>query len=78
MTGDEQRRLKLFISYAHEDDALREKLDAHLAQLRRDDLIEEWHEDIAYSLTNFWFKQSPMENEGIPFKSEDVLNRLGG
>lgn len=36
--------LKLFISYAHDDDDLRSVLLDHLAQLRRDGLIEAWHD----------------------------------
>jgi Tfp pilus assembly protein PilF len=36
--------LELFISYAHEDDALREELVKHLTQLRNDGLIKEWHD----------------------------------
>jgi len=36
--------VKLFYSYAHEDEALRDKLDKHLAQLKRDKVIESWHD----------------------------------
>jgi Flp pilus assembly protein TadD len=36
--------LELFISYAHEDDLLREELVKHLTQLRKDGLIKEWHD----------------------------------
>lgn len=35
---------KLFISYAHEDDAWREALCKHLSQLERDGLIEPWND----------------------------------
>ena len=31
---------RIFISYAHEDDALRERLRAHLSQLERDGLVK--------------------------------------
>jgi hypothetical protein len=34
--------VRIFISYAHEDDALRERLRAHLSQLERDGLVEAW------------------------------------
>jgi hypothetical protein len=37
-------RLTLFISYAHEDEALRQQLDKHLATLRREGLVEAWHD----------------------------------
>lgn len=36
------RPLRVFISYAHEDDELREKFARHLRQLQRDGLIEGW------------------------------------
>ncbi len=35
--------IKVFYSYSHKDDALRERLAAHLAILERQDLIEDWH-----------------------------------
>jgi TIR domain len=38
------RRPKVFISYSHADDELRRPLEAHLAQLRRQGLIESWWE----------------------------------
>ena len=44
MTEGGTKKLKVFISYAHKDDELREKLVTHLAQLRNDGLIEEWHD----------------------------------
>jgi tetratricopeptide (TPR) repeat protein len=34
--------VRIFISYAREDDALRERLRAHLSQLERDSLVEAW------------------------------------
>ena len=34
--------VRIFISYAHEDDDLRERLRAHLSQLERDGLVEAW------------------------------------
>jgi cellulose biosynthesis protein BcsQ len=41
--------LKLFISYSHHDEHLRNQLDAHLAGLSRLGLIESWHDrQIAY------------------------------
>lgn len=38
------RALNVFISYAHEDEALRDKLEKQLAILRRQGLIETWHD----------------------------------
>jgi tetratricopeptide (TPR) repeat protein len=35
---------RVFISYSHEDEALRASLDKHLSQLRHDGLIESWHD----------------------------------
>lgn len=36
--------LSLFISYSHRDDALRQRLDAHLALLRRQQVFDVWHD----------------------------------
>ena len=36
--------LKLFYSYAHEDEQLREKLETALALLKRQQYIESWHD----------------------------------
>ena len=36
--------LTLFLSYAHEDDSFRKDLEKHLASLRREGLVEEWHD----------------------------------
>src|SRR5215469_11139240 len=36
-------RLNLFVSYAHEDEEFREKLDAQLSQLLRSG-VDEWHD----------------------------------
>ena len=38
------RPAKLFYSYAHEDEALRDELDKHLAILRRQGIISSWHD----------------------------------
>lgn len=41
----EQRRpITGFCSYSHQDDALREQLDRHLASLKREGLIDVWHD----------------------------------
>ncbi len=39
-----QTGLTLFISYAHEDESFRKDFDKHLAALRREGLVEEWHD----------------------------------
>lgn len=36
--------LILFLSYAHEDEPFRRELEKHLAGLRREKLVEEWHD----------------------------------
>jgi hypothetical protein len=36
--------VRLFISYSHKDEALREKLGDHLAALRREGVIDLWHD----------------------------------
>jgi len=35
---------KVVFSYSHKDEALRKELEAHLAPLRREGLIEIWHD----------------------------------
>jgi len=39
-----ERPLKLFISYSHADEKLRERLHVHLAALHNDGLISTWHD----------------------------------
>lgn len=36
--------IRLFYSYAHADEELRDQLAKHLSQLKREELIEEWHD----------------------------------
>ena len=36
--------VKLFFSYSHKDEALRDQLETHLAMLRNQGLIESWHD----------------------------------
>jgi hypothetical protein len=40
----EALRVKVFVSYAHRDERLREELEKHLSPLRRSALIETWHD----------------------------------
>lgn len=42
--GREPRPVRLFYSYSHEDERYRKRLEVHLAALRRQGLIEEWHD----------------------------------
>lgn len=35
---------KVFYSYAHEDEMLRKELERHLSPLRREGLIQDWHD----------------------------------
>lgn len=39
-----EQGVELFISYAHEDEALRERLGKHLSSLRREGVITDWHD----------------------------------
>jgi TIR domain len=39
-----QQPITIFISYAHEDEALRERLDKHLSHLKKQNLISVWHD----------------------------------
>jgi len=44
VTSESDRPVKLFYSYSHEDERLRDKLDNHLALLQRQGVITEWHD----------------------------------
>ncbi len=44
MTPQSQSTLDVFFSYAHQDEALRDQLQAHLAVLERQGLIRTWHD----------------------------------
>ena len=39
-----QQKIKVFVSYAHEDDDLRKQLDNHLSLLKRRNVIDLWHD----------------------------------
>jgi hypothetical protein len=39
-----EESVKLFISYSHRDEELRQQLDKHLAPLKRQKVIEAWHD----------------------------------
>ena len=36
--------VKLFFSYSHEDEALRDHLEIHLASLKRQGIVSTWHD----------------------------------
>jgi len=38
------RPVKLFYSYSHKDEDLRDRLEVHLAALKRNNIISEWHD----------------------------------
>ena len=40
----DHRPVRLFYSYSHRDEKFRERLEVHLAALRRQELIAEWHD----------------------------------
>lgn len=42
--ADSGRKLKLFISYSHEDETLKNQLDKHLIMLKRSGKIEVWND----------------------------------
>src|ERR1035441_9343706 len=44
MESATQGPLQVFISYAHEDEELRQEFVKHLSQLKRDGLIQDWHD----------------------------------
>ena len=44
---------EVFISYSHQDQALRQKLDNHLANLKRQDIITSWYDGAIISGTEW-------------------------
>ncbi len=36
--------IRIFYSYAHEDEPLRKELEKHLSSLKRQELITDWHD----------------------------------
>ena len=43
-TSNNPRPKKLFYSYSHRDEPLREQLEAHLTLLKREGFILDWHD----------------------------------
>lgn len=44
LTDKDQRALRVFFSYSHKDESLRDELETHLKILQRRGLIETWHD----------------------------------
>ena len=44
MDTPNQRRIRLFYSYAHDDEELRDELEEHLTLLKRQRIIDSWHD----------------------------------
>jgi len=44
LQGNKRTPLSVFISYAHEDELLRQQLEDHLSLLRRQGLVADWHD----------------------------------
>lgn len=40
----QNRMAKLFFSYSHKDEDLRDELEVHLSALKREGIIELWHD----------------------------------
>ena len=40
----ENDKVRIFYSYSHKDEPFRESLETHLSILKRQNLIEEWHD----------------------------------
>ena len=43
LVGD-NKAARLFFSYSHKDEALRDQLEVHLAMLKRERVLETWHD----------------------------------
>ena len=54
------RKLRVFFSYSHKDEAYRDELEKHLTMLKRSNLIETWHDRKIIASDNW--DQSIMEN----------------
>ena len=44
MSKDSSGPIKIFISYSHQDEPMREKLGNHLALLKHEGVIDDWHD----------------------------------
>ncbi len=43
-TAADRQTIEIFFSYAHKDEALRDQLAAHLSNLQRQNVIQQWHD----------------------------------
>ena len=50
------KAIELFYSYTHKDETLRKKLDTHLSMLKREGLINQWH-DRKISAGSLWAEE---------------------
>ena len=57
--------VKIFFCYAHEDELFLNKLKSHLSPLRREDLIDVWH-DRDISAGAEWEKEIDINLEVVP------------
>jgi len=63
---EKDRPLRIFYSYAHEDEELRKSLEKHLTLLKRNGYIEQWHDRCITAGTNLSDKiSSELENANI-------------
>ncbi|CCH55038.1 Internalin-A [Fibrisoma limi BUZ 3] len=44
LSNDDKRKLRIFFSYSHKDEAYRKEFDVHMAMLKRSGRIEAWHD----------------------------------
>jgi len=44
MPNQSERAIEVFFSYSHKDEAMRDELAEHLANLRRQEKINDWHD----------------------------------
>ncbi|MFZ3209240.1 MAG: TIR domain-containing protein [Geobacteraceae bacterium] len=58
----ETKKIRLFYSYSHKDEDLREKLETHLTNLKHKGLIDDWH-DRKINAGNLWASQISKELE---------------
>ena len=64
MPPDANGPVRIFISYSHKDEKLREQLNAHLAPLKNERVIDDWH-DRRIIAGEEWVLQS-MGNSTLP------------
>ena len=53
MPNQSERAIEVFFSYSHKDEALRDELAEHLANLRRQEKINDWHDRLKTILQRY-------------------------